>query len=265
AAHALLDAPAVRRGLADQLTQELDRRVPGAVHDPRTAAAVAAAVRDPRVTSAFADTIAAIHQALMTSDASTRTAAPFTIDGRSVSAAVHDALAPKDPKLAAEVARVPPLVVKIKAADLPHLHDPRSTADVVTVLAVAAALLLVTASLLMHHDRRTISRVGRRTAFLAVTPLVVFVAFPRVLAHASGDAPQIAAALLRVYGNRVLPSAIALVGAGLVIVVGAIVWPRRLAVSSHAPGHAAPRYTGPESPNRAPGEPPPTITEKMYL
>ena len=265
AAHALLQTPAVQRGLADQLTTTLEHQLPAAAKDPHTAPAVAAAVRDPRVSAAFADTVARIHQAVITND-SPHGPRTFTIDGRALTSALHDALARRDPQLAAEVERVPPLAVHIKSKDLPHLNDPRSTADVVVILAISAALLLITASLLVRHDRRSIARAGRRTAFLAITPLLVFVVLPRVLTHASGDAPQIASALLRVYGNRVLPSAIALALVGLAIVVGAIVWPRHLAepASTTAPLQS---YTGPTpSPSPSWATPDqPTITKKMYL
>jgi hypothetical protein len=134
------------------------------------------------------------------------------------------------------------------------------------VLAVIAALLLITASLLLQHDRRSIARAGRRTAFVAITPIAVLVVFPRVLSHASGDAPQIGSALLRVYGDRVLPSAIGLVIAGVVVVVGAVLWPRRGRAAEEAHARGVTPYTGPESsprPRVSPDQP--TITDKMYL
>jgi hypothetical protein len=265
AAHALLEAPAVRKGLADQISESLDQQIPNAKRDPRAHAAVAAALRDPRVANAFADTVAQIHAAVMSSSSPEKRQQTFTIDGRALTAALHDALAPKDPKLAAQLLKVPPLKVQIKANDMPRLHDPRSTANVVTVLAIMAALLFITASLLMQHDRGTIGRVGRRTAYLALTPLIVFFALPRVLENASGDAPQIASALLRVYGDRVLPSAIALIVVGLVIVVGAIVWPRHPFRDAHDAANGIVPYTGPESPRPRVAPEQPAISEKMYL
>jgi len=134
---------------------------------------------------------------------------------------LYEAIAPTDPQLAVQILRAPPVPVNIGSTALPHLHDARPTADVVTVLATIAALLLITASLLLRHDRRSVARVGRRIAYLAVMPLAVFVILPRVLQHASGDAPQIAAALLRAYGDRVLPSAITIVFVGIAIAIGA--------------------------------------------
>ncbi len=179
-------------------------------------------------------------------------------------AAVHDALAPTDPKLAAQVARVAPIDLHVKANDLPHLHDAKTAAGTVAVLAIMGALLLITAALLLQHDRRSVSRVGRRIAFLAFMPLVVFAVVPRVLQRTSGDAPQIASALLRVYADRVLPSAIVLVVVGLTVAVGALVWPR--AGIEHAATSPPPRFTGPTpSPRPAPGTEHPTVTEKLYL
>jgi len=261
AAHALLETPAVRRGLADAITKQIEQQVPAAAKDEQLDAVVSTAVRDPRVATAFADTIANIHRTILASE-STRT---FVVDGRALTASVHDALAPSNPQLAAQLEHVAPLDVRVKTDKLPQLHDPRSTADGFTMLAVIAALLLITASLLLQHDRRSIGRVGRRIAFLAITPIVVLVVLPRVLAHVSGDAPQIASALLRVYGDRVLPSAIGIVIVGLVVVVGAIVWPRHALAGSESASHVAP-YTGPEpSPRPRVSPDQPTITEKMYL
>jgi hypothetical protein len=260
AAHALLDAPAVRRSLADQVTTEIFRQLPAAASDPRVGPAVTTAIRDPRVEAAFADTITRIHEAILT-DSGTNT---FTIDGRALTKALHDAVAPSDPQLAAQILQAPPLDVNIAPKNLPHAHDARPTADVITVLATLAALLLITASLLLRHDRRSIARIGRRTAYLAVMPLVVFVLLPRVLTHASGDAPQIASALLRVYGNRVLPSAIAFVVVGVGIVVGAFAWPRRSTdFGRSGPGPASPFNGPPPRPPVAPDRP--EITERLYL
>jgi hypothetical protein len=254
AAHALLETPAVRRGLADDLTRDLNRKLPAAAKNPRVRPAVAAALRDPRVTNAFADTVVHIQQTILNDGDSAR----FTVDGRALNDALHDALAPRDPRLAAQVERLPPLDVRVKANNLPHLHDPRTAADGVAVLGIIAALLLITASLLLQHDRRSIARVGRRTAYLAITPLIVFAVLPRVLEQSSGDEPGIAAVLLRTYGNRVLPSAIGLVIVGLAIVVGAIVWPRAGLTERAAPPTAA----APLPPTAAH---PPEITEKLYL
>src|SRR5258708_25095886 len=161
----------------------------------------------------------------------------------------------------------PPLEVHMEAGKLPRFHDPRSAAGGVALLGLLAALLLITASLLLRHDRRSIARVGRRTAYLAITPLFVFVVLPRVLAHAAGDAPRLAAALLRTYGTRVLPAAVALVIIGLAVVVGAIVWPRRALAGTAPAANATPADTARGARSRAAVGTPdqPAITEKLYL
>ncbi len=146
------------------------------------------------------------------------------------------------PRLAAQITTVPPLNVSIRSNNLPELHDPRSATSGVAVLATIAALLLITASLLLRHDRRAFALVGRRTAYLAITPLLLFVVLPRVLEHASGTAPEVAGTLLRTYGDRILPSAIALVLVGVFIVLGALLWPRNQFDDQPGP---PPPYQGP--------------------
>jgi hypothetical protein len=262
AAHALLESATVRSSLADTVTAQIDRQLPAATNDPRVGPAVAEAIRDPRVEAAFADTIAQIHQAVL-ADANTTT---FRIDGRALTNALHDEIAPKDPQLAAQILQAPPLHVNISAGGLPHTHDARPTADVVFALATIAALLFVTASLLLRHDRRAVAQVGRRVAYLAVMPLVVFVALPRVLTHASGEAPQIVAALLRVYGDRVLPSAIALLVVGGAVAIAALLWPRNVTEFGRSGPPPRSPFNGPTPTPRPPGPADrPEITDRLYL
>jgi len=261
AARALIENSAVRRHIADDLTKELERRLPTATTDPHVRAAAAAAVRDPRVADAFAETVFQIREAILSDGGGKQV---FSVDGRALTAALHDALVPVDPQLAAQVARLRPLDVKLQSDNLSHVNDPRAGVSVIAWLGIVAALLFIAAALILDHDRRTIARAGRRTAYLAVTPLLVFAVLPHVLSWSSSDAPQIASSLLRVLGHRVLPSAIALVVVGLAIVAGAIVWPRTGAntwASERAPLPAEPRDR-----RRTPPPPAPTtISEKTYL
>jgi hypothetical protein len=267
AAHALLDTPAVRHSLADQLTAQLEQRLPATANDPRVAPAVASALRDPRVTSAFADTVVNIHEAILSGDDRNT----FTVDGRALTAALHDTLARSDPQLAAQVTKLPPLDLRIQDDKLPRVHDPRSATSGLALLAIIAAVLLITASLVLCHDRRSIARVGRRIAYLAITPLLVFLLLPRLLEHSSSDVPQITGTLLRTYGGRVLPSAITLVVVGAAIALGALAWPRHL--YDDTPGSPPPPPSpgppsGPPNPWGAPhgtGTGQPEITERLYL
>jgi hypothetical protein len=260
AAHAVLQTEPVRRGLTDALTQELVHRIPAAAKDPNVRPAVAQALRDPRVTAAFADTMARLHEGILTGGSGTT----FRIDGRPVTAALHDALVSRDPRLAAQIRQVSPLSIPIRTAGAPIVHDPRPLAEGLTILGIMAALLLVTASLLRKHDRRSFARVGRRIAFLSVFPLAVFLVLPHVLAHLSGTTPQVASVLLRTYGHRVLPSAFGLLIAGLLVALGALVWPRPVDATAAAPDVTP--YSGPPPKPRPAGAPEnATITEKLYL
>jgi hypothetical protein len=267
AAHALLETPAVRQSLADQLVTEVDRRIPLAAEDPRLAPAVTAALHDPRVVAAFTNTVANIHEAILSHGNQTT----FTVDGRALSLALRNALAARDPLLAARVKKVPPLTIRIRNDNLPRVHALRSAADGVMVLATVAALLLIAASLLLRHDRGSFVLVGRRAAYLAITPLLLFVVLPRVLEHASGIIPDIATTLLRTYGHRALPSAIALVVVGALIVLAALAWPRNQfddqAGGSPAPYQGPAPFQGPLPPG-GPGGPARTgleIGERLYL
>jgi len=261
AAHALIENSAVRHRLADDLTQELERQLPTAADDAHLRAAAAAAVRDPRVANAFANTVVRIREAILADGSGKQT---FSVDGRAVTGALHDALAPADPQLAAQVARLRPLEVNLESDNLAHVKDPRSGISVIAWLGIVAALLFITAALLLDHDRRAIERAGRRTAYLAATPLLVFAVLPHVLALSSSDAPQIASVLLRVLGRRVLPSAIALVVVGLAIVAGTTVWSRP-GLSLSATKTARPSQE-PTDRRRTEVAPEPTrISEKTYL
>src|SRR5262249_50337347 len=138
----------------------------------------------------------------------------FTVDGRPVTSALRDALARRDPALAAAVTAAGPIAIPIRTRETPGLHDPRSTATTVAALAIMSALLLATAALLRDHSRRIIACAGRRLAYLAIAPLALFVVLPAVLGGMSGEAPQVATAFLHTYSHRVTPSAIAFLVAG---------------------------------------------------
>jgi hypothetical protein len=87
---------------------------------------------------------------------------------------------------------------------------------------------------------------------------------PRVLSHLSGDAVQVATALFRVYGDRVLPSAVFLIVLGIVIFVGALLMPRLSAGDPPSPKRRSPRRPSPpRSGSGGPDQNP--ITERLYL
>ena len=148
---------------------------------------------------------------------------------------------------------------------VPHLGPVKKNAGVVALAALMAALVLITGSLLLCHDRATFARTGRRISYGAIGPLLTFLLLPRLITHFDGHGPQIAGAVLGAYGPRIVPSAIALAVIGLIVVAGSFLWPRRpaeaVAGDTTAPAADAP-LPSPLLP-AAPGEP--AISEKLYL
>ncbi len=121
------------------------------------------------------------------------------------------------------------------------------------------ALVLVGASLLVAHERRDVARIGRRIAYLSICPLLFFGLLPHLLQGADGDAPEIGGALLGSYGSRVLPSAIGLLVAGIIVTIGSLAIRRR---------HAGTPRTPPMHPASVPPDPRlahPPVPEEMYL
>ena len=198
-------------GLADDLTKELERQLPAAAEG----SARRARPRPPRCatrgsSAAFADTSRSIRQAILSDGSGTET---FTRRRRRADGgAARRARARSIRSSRRRSSALPPLEVRLESSNLPHVHDPRSAIERRRAARRSPPRSCWSPRRCScEHDRRSIALVGRRTAYLAATPLVVFVVLPRVLSLSSGDAPQIASALLRVYGDRVLPSAIALV------------------------------------------------------
>jgi len=267
AAHAILTAPPVQRGLADQMTTQVDRELKAAGAGQKVTDAVHAAIRDPRVANAFADALAQVHQALLVDKGE-----QITIDTRALTSAVHDALAKQDPDLAKQFAKHGPIAVHLGGKDLPHLGAAHRTVETVSLLAILAALVLIAGSLVLCHERKVFVRVGRRTAMLSLGPLLAFVVVPFVLAHIGGNVAPIASAVLRAYRGRVLPSALVLLVAGLAVMLAAmaarlVVRPAPEATAESEPQAAPPqplgRFAAPNPLHPSPGEP--AITETLYL
>jgi hypothetical protein len=262
-AGALLANPVVQRSLGDQVAKQVDQQLGAARNDPRIKAASAQAVRDPRVRRAFSDALARAHAALLGDGKRV-----VVINSRVLTGAVHDALATRDPKAAAELARQKPLNVKLDLSKAPSLGHARDVARNAIWMALVAALLLVGGSLLLAHDRRAIRRLGRRIAYLAIGPLLIFEALPIFLESRTGDGPAVAAVVVRSYSSQVLPFAIALVVAGIVVVLGSFVG-RRRAPNPASPSPGEPFRPEPVSPYRAAFPPPPALPvpdeERLYL
>jgi hypothetical protein len=270
AAHAILTAPPVEHGLADQITKQVDTEPRAAGADPKVAKAVDSALHDPRVTTAFANAIAQVHAALLADKGQ-----KITIDTRTLTSAVHDELAKFDPKLAHELTKHAPISVQLGSTDLPHLGGARDKVETLSIVAILAALLMIGGALALWHERKVFTRLGRRIALLSVGPLIAFVVVPALLDHKGGNIAAVAGAVLRAYRARVLPSALILLGVGVTIVVGSTLVRIALgagriltpgadtgATTEPAPGPLGP-FAGPNPLHPAPTEP--AITEKLYL
>ena len=265
ATHALITAPAVRRTLAREIHDTLAPQLGHASADPKLNAAINAAVADPRFVRAFDDAIAKIHTAIL-SDRSGR----VTLDTTAVTAALRASVAQRDPALARRVRGLGTITLPLGSDQLPHIG--RASRDVGRVKAIALllAIALVGGALLLAHNLATVRGVGRRIAFLAIGPAVVFAVIPRLLDTSHGSAQAVAAALLRAYGRQVLFSAVLLAVIGVSVWLIALATPllRRLRGS----GEPAPAATPPGMPSRmplrakpVPSSPPPAIPEKLYL
>src|SRR5215212_9049998 len=162
AAHTLLTTDAVQKDLREQLGTQVAKELHQTNVDPRVKAAATEALRDPRVVGAFATAVADTHRALLDNVDGT-----VTLDTSAVTEAVQDALAARDPKLAARLSQQPQsLELKLDAKSLPQLGKARDAARTVMWLGALAALFLIGASLLLDHDRRAVARAGRRIAYL---------------------------------------------------------------------------------------------------
>jgi len=211
----IVATPEVQKNLADQLQTEVDKELGEAHASPQVRRAVDQAVRDPRVAEAFADALSTVQRAVLSNSGTT-----VTLDARSLTSAVDDALAHTDPTLAAQLAQQAPLTATIDANKVPHLGRIHDDAQSVFVLAGLAALLLVGASLTLDHTRKAIARAGRRVAYLSIAPVLGFVLLPHLLG--TTGATGVARVALEAYGSRVVPSGIALLIIGVAVVVASM-------------------------------------------
>jgi hypothetical protein len=257
ASQALLTTKTVQKSLGDQLSEQVGKELRRAKTDPRITAATTQALRDPRVVNAFATAVADVHQALLSNSGG-----KIALDTRAVTDAVHDALAARDPKLAKQFSPQKPLAVELDTKQLPRLGRAREIARTAAWAGALIALVLVGASLLLAHERRDVARVGRRIAYLSICPLLFFGLLPHFLEGADGDAPEVGGALLRTYGSRVMPSAIALLVVGITVVVGSLAIRRRTAEAPRPAPMQPPPAPGPPDPRLAH---PPVAAEEMYL
>jgi hypothetical protein len=260
-ARALLKTEAVQRNLTDQAVKQLDVEMPNARGNPQVRTAVMAALRDPRVIAAFADALGTIHGVLLGHHQD-----HVTMNGRALSSAIHDSLTEQNPQLAGQLAKQPPLDIELNGKDLPNFGNTRGNADNIMTVAAMLAVVLICLSLFKAHDRGSVSRFGRRVAYLAVVPLLLFAVVPRVLGSLSGAGPEIVGTALRVYAGRVVPSAIVFAGLGITIAISAFAVPKHRAVEEfpHLP-QDAPAPQPAFAPFPSPAAPQPPAQEPLYM
>ena len=271
ATHALITAPTVRTALAKQLRSTLEPQLGHLASDPRSSArltaALNAAVADPRFVGAFDNAITSLHDQIL-SGAGAAHGGRITLDTHAVTAALHSAAAHHDPALAQRIKTIGPVALPIGSNQLPHIGSATRDVGRVGLAAGAIAVVLIGGALLLAHNRKTIGRVGRRTALLAVEPALVFALLPRLLDARHGNAETVTAAILRAYGHPVMFSAIAFV------VVGVSIWLISLALPILGFRRAEPApVAAPAAPTRSRGhragrpseEPTAVLPEKLYL
>ena len=221
--------------------------------------AIDAAVRDPKFIGAFEDAIMRVHEGVLSGDPG-----QVTLDSQAVTAALNQAIARIDPRLAPKTKGLKPVSVPIGGSGLPHIGDVRHDARVVGGSAIAMAFLLIGGALLLAHDRKMFRRTGRRIAFLALPPALLFLVVPRLLASSHNSGFAVSAAILRVYGNRVLFSAAVFAGLGVGIWLVAVVVPSRRESQPDAPP-ASGQHVAPFPDTRIPSSEPVGVPGTVYL
>lgn len=207
--------PVVQDNLAKQIRTQVDKELADEHASTQVQRAVDAAMRDPRVVNAFANAVGDVQRALLSGSPRV-----VTINSRALTSAVHDALVRIDPRVATQLAQQPPVSATIDASKAPQLRKIHGVADMVAVLGALAALALIGTSLALDDSRKAIGRLGRRVAYLAIAPVAAFAVLPAVVgSHGIADVVRVS---LQAYAGRVLPSAFAFLGIGLLIALGSL-------------------------------------------
>ena len=261
ATHALLATPAVQTMLARELRTALRPALGAQAASPKAAAAIDAAVSDPKFVAAFEDALMNVHESILTGKRG-----QVTLDSAAVTKAINDAVARVDPMLAPKVRKLHQVRVPLGATDTPHVGTSRERVRVIGNTAIAMAFVLIGGALLLMRDRKTFRRTGRRIAFLAIPPVLVFMLLPRFLASTHNSPLAVSAAILEAYGHRVILSAALLAIAGISVWLIAVALPGRR--PSAEPDDAPPAPKAEPVPNLlAPSytTPTPPVPEGLYL
>ena len=171
-----------------------------------------------------------------------------------------------DPAIALKVRKLKPVRVPLGATGMPHVGTSRGRVRLIGNTAIAIAFLLIGGALLLARDRKTVRRTGRRIAFLAIPPVLVFLLLPRLLASSHNSGLAVGAAILGAYGHRIMLSAT------LLAIAGISVWLIAIALPGHGteplPDAATPVPHGMPVPNLlAPSHASatPSVPESLYL
>jgi hypothetical protein len=260
AARRIVTLPAVQKSLEEKFDGAIAQSFERTQLDPQVKSAARLAAADPRIVNAFVTAVGALHHALLTDAKAT-----IVLDPRAVSGALHDALVSTDPQLANQIAHGSPMRISVDAGKLPHLDKARDTDREAMTLGLAAGLLLVAISLMQVRDSKAISRLGRRIAYLAIGPVLVFAVIPHLLDGWHNTGTLVAGALLRSYSGRVLPSAILLVVAGCSVFLVALARRVFRTDQSPAPVLGAPPARTPNPPSVATPAAQPSVPDRLYL
>jgi hypothetical protein len=213
ATKALLAAPAVQTMLTREIRASLQPALGTAATNPKLNTAIREAVADPRFASAFENAITTLHREILNGGNG-----QVTLDTAAVTNAINSAVGRVAPALAPKVADAPAVRVPIGNAQVPHLGDIGRSAHRLADTAIALAIVLIAGALVLAPDRKMFRRAGRRTAFLAIPPAVIFVIAPHLLASSHNSALVVSAAVLEAFGRRVTLSI------AVLVVVGVSTW-----------------------------------------
>jgi hypothetical protein len=255
----LLSTATVHDLLAREIRTALQPGLGPDVNAAQLTAAINTAVADPKFIGAFENAIVSINEAVVSGGHGR-----VTLDTNAVTTSVNEAVARVYPKIAPQVKKTKVLSVPIGSADLPHLGNAQRSVREAGDLALAIAILLIGGALALAPERATFRRLGRRVAFMALAPVLIFAVGPRLLASSHNSALSVSAAILEAYGHRILFSAAVLGVVGTSIWIIAIAIPKRqpepdAVVAPRQPvsvRHIAPRVASSE---------PGALPEKLYL
>ena len=260
ATHALLATPTVHDLLAREIRTALRTNLGPGVDDAKLTKAIDRAVKDPKFVGAFEDAIANVNEAILSNGHGR-----VTLDPSAVTNSINEAVAREYPKIAPQVRKAKVVSVPIGNASLPHLGNAKQKAREIGNIALALAILLIGGALALSPDRKTFRRAGRRVAFLAIGPVLIFAVAPRLLGSSHTGALAVTAAVLRAYSHRVLFSAVVLAAVGIGTWIVAVFMPKLRAVAEPEPAPAPrlqPVYVRQTAARASAGE---ALPEKLYL